>query len=144
MGYVDDTRSAINGFADHNTTMADLCLSAQKDCQLWHNLLGVVNQQVELPKCGYHALEYNFLPTGEPQLITCPKAEIVLIDMAGQPMQVTQWPNNKAAKYLGHQESLSNKKPHFDMITKKCDSHAHVIHCCHLNCSEIGTFYQAI
>ena len=108
VGFVDDTRNAINRLANHNTTMADLCLSAQKDCQLWHDLLGVVNQQLELPKCGYHALAYDFLPTGEPKLINCPNAEIVLIDLTGQPLQITQWPNNKAAKYLVHQESLSN------------------------------------
>ena len=69
VGFVDDTRNAINGFADHNATLADLCLRAQQDCQLWHDLLGVVNQQLELPTYGYHAFEYDFLPNGEPCLI---------------------------------------------------------------------------
>ena len=109
MGFVDDVRNAIkNGFADHDTRLSDLCLRAQKNCQLWHDLRGVVNQQLELPKCWYHAFEYDFLPTREPHLLNIPETEIILMDMTGQPFHITQWPNDKASKYLGHRESLSN------------------------------------
>ena len=118
VGFVDNARNAIIGFGGHHATMADLCLSAQCDCQLWQDLLGVVNQQLELLKCGYHAMAHEFQPTREPTLIISPEAEIVLIHRTGRPLQITQWPNNRETKYLGHQESLSNKKPHLDLIKK--------------------------
>ena len=60
------------------------------------------------------------------------------------PLKITQWPNDKATKYLGHQESLSNKISQLYAITKTCDGHAWVIHCCHLNQLEVNTFDQAI
>ena len=144
VGFVDDMRNSINGFANPETTMEELCLNAQQDCQLWHDLLGVVNQQLELPKCGYHAFQFEFLPTGEPKLINHPTTELTIIDLNGHPLQITQWPNDKAAKYLGHQESLSNKKSQLEAITMKCDGHARIIHCCHLNRMETTTFYQSI
>ena len=99
VGFVDDVRNTINGFANHVTTMADLCLTAQRDCQLWHDLLGVVNQQLELPKCGYHAIEFEFLQTGEPKVNPLPTTELTLTDLTGNPLQITQWPNDRAAKY---------------------------------------------
>ena len=111
---------------------------------LWHDLLGVINQKLELSKCGYYALEYKFLPPGEPKLINHPNAEITLVDTEGQILQIQQWPNNKAAKYLGLQESLSNMTSQLQALTKKCDSHSRVIHCCHLNWTKVNTFYQAI
>ena len=144
VGFVDDTRNTINQFGNHNAMMEELCMNAQNDCQLWHDLLGVVNQQLELPKCGYHALAYEFLPTGKPKLINHPNAEITLVDMAEQPLRINQWPNDKAAKYLGHQASLSNKQSQLQALTNKCDTHSRVIHCCHLNWFEVHTFYQAI
>ena len=107
----------------HEATMIDLCRSAQRDCQLWHDLLGVINQQLELPKCGYHALEYEFSSTGKPLLFNHPQAEITLIDNMVQPLQINQWMNDRASKYLGHQESLPNRIPQLNALTKKCDGH---------------------
>jgi hypothetical protein len=76
MGFVDDERNSINAFWDNPATMNDVAAKATKDCQLWHDLLWVVNQKLELTKCGYH--EYEFLVTGEPRLINKPPVDLVL------------------------------------------------------------------
>jgi hypothetical protein len=69
-----------------------------------------VNQKLELTKCGYHAIEYEFLPTGEPKLINKPPVDLVLMDEQGNCFEIEQWLYNRAAQYLGCKKSISNKK----------------------------------
>jgi hypothetical protein len=95
---VDDVRNSINQFEDNSVSMEDLCSRATRDCQLWHDLLWVVNQKLELPKCGYHAIQYEFQPTGELKLLNAPETRLILQDPQGNPIQIQQWPNDKAAQ----------------------------------------------
>ena len=88
VGFVDDTRNSTNDFTNNEVTTATLIEYATQDSQLWHDLLAVCNQSLELPKCGYHAIQYEFLPTGEPQLTQLPQSTIVLKDSEGQPMAI--------------------------------------------------------
>jgi hypothetical protein len=50
VGFVDDERNSINDFKDNNAEINELAVKATKDCQLWHDMLWVVNQKLELPK----------------------------------------------------------------------------------------------
>jgi hypothetical protein len=102
------------------------------------------NQKLELPKCGYHAMEYTFLETGEPELINKPDSTLVLQDQNRQPLQIEQWSNDNAAQYLGGKKSPSSKTPQFIALKAKCDDHGRVINCSHLNRSEALTFYFKI
>jgi hypothetical protein len=69
VAYVDDDQKSFNMFDRPNSSMQDLADIATKESQTWNDLLLVCNQALELLKCGYHAVEYNFDAHGEPKII---------------------------------------------------------------------------
>jgi hypothetical protein len=71
IGFVDDSNDQVNIFsADYPPTPETLITmmqhDAQHDAQLWSDLLWASGGALELPKCTYHFLYFDFTPTGEP------------------------------------------------------------------------------
>lgn len=144
VAYVDDDIKTFNLFDNPHATMRDLAETTTTDCQTWHDLMLVSNQALELPKCGYHAVEWEFAPNGEPSVIDKPDASIVLKDANGQNLTITQWPNSRATKYLGSLESISTQKPQYQSMMSKCKDFARIVKCGHLTRRETHMFYWAI
>jgi hypothetical protein len=84
VGFVDDIRTSTNDFKNNSIPIDQLIGMATKDSQVWHDLLAVCNQKLELPKCGYHAIMYDFEPSGEPILVDQRASRITLGDGAGE------------------------------------------------------------
>ena len=78
IGFVDDVRTSVNAFANNALTIDQLVTLATCNSQLWHDILTASNQALELPKCGYHAIMYDFEPTGEPTLINDLPSQVTL------------------------------------------------------------------
>jgi hypothetical protein len=144
IGFVDDVRNSTNLFDQDEAPMEQLVQAATDDSQLWHDLLLVCNQSLELTKCGYHTMGYEFDPTGLPSLIDTPESSITITDASGNALPISQWPNSKAAKYLGTKKSISNQQPQFEELRAKCNEFARVISCSHLSRRETQVFYWAI
>ena len=45
----------------------------KRDGQLWYDILTASNQALELPKCGHHAIIFEFKPIGEPIMVENPQ-----------------------------------------------------------------------
>ena len=105
----------------------ELIGDAMQASQLWHDLLAICNQSLELSKCGYHAVKYEFLPTGEPKLTEQLMSNITLKDTNGNPIQILQMSNNTATKYLGTYKCPGNQNKQSDVLLKKCNDFAHII-----------------
>ena len=61
IGFVDDTTSQHNQFKmDKQPSLEDLLQGMQHDAQLWNNLLWSSGGALELPKCFYQILFWNF------------------------------------------------------------------------------------
>ena len=58
VGFVNDSTCVTGG--TRNTTFEELIVMMQKDAQLWHDLLWTSGGKLELPKCGYHIVDYEF------------------------------------------------------------------------------------
>jgi len=144
IGFVDDVRNSTNLFDQDDAPLDQLVQAATNDSQLWHDLLLVCNQALELPKCGYHTMCYEFDPTGQPNLIDTPESSITITDPSGNTLPISQWPNSKAVKYLGTKKSISNQQPQFDDLLHKCNEFARVISCSHLTRRETQVFYWSI
>lgn len=79
VGFVDDSTCTTGGNA--LTTFEELKIKMTEDAQLWHDLLWASGGKLELPKCGYHLIYYDFSPDGIPYMRpTPPNDEIILTD----------------------------------------------------------------
>jgi hypothetical protein len=69
VGFVDDSTGQVNKFLNNvQPTPAQLASIMQHDAQLWSNLLWLSGGLLELPKCSYHHLHFDFDPTGKPSM----------------------------------------------------------------------------
>ena len=83
IGFVDDVRTSINAFENNTITLDQLVAMASQDSQPWHDILVTCNQQLERPKCSYHAIMFDFEPTGKPSMIEDPACPLTLQDTTG-------------------------------------------------------------
>jgi hypothetical protein len=67
VGFVDDSTGTCNDFQP-NTELPfpALCERMQQDAHLWSNLLYCSGGKLELSKCSFHVLRFDFLPNGQP------------------------------------------------------------------------------
>jgi hypothetical protein len=144
VGFVDDTRNSTNKFDDNDVSIQELAELANRDSQIWHDLLISSNQALELSKCGYHAIMYDFLPTGEPILLDSPPTHLQIRDQAGILLPIEQWKNSSAAKYLGTFICIANNDKQHKVLMEKCNTFARLINCSTLDRTESQTFYWAI
>jgi hypothetical protein len=67
VGFVDDSTGTVNSFAsDMQPTTKSLLAKMQHNAQLWHDLLWCSGGMLELPKCSYHFLYFDYKPDGTP------------------------------------------------------------------------------
>ena len=144
VGFVDDTRNSTNDFANNEVPLEILLNKATQDSQLWHDLLRACNQSLELSKCGYHAIMYSFQPTGEPTLETRPPSAIRLQDFSDHPIDINQWDNTTATKYLGVYKCPADQKKQFEFLLQRCNGFSRIVTCSHLTRKETKCFYWAI
>ena len=112
VGFVDDVRTSVNAFENNAITIEQLTALARRDSQLWHDILSASNQALELPKCGYHAIIFEFDPNGKPTMVEDPTCKITLKDTDGREFYIEHWKTTKATKYLGalkHQQTKYNR-----------------------------------
>ena len=50
----------------------------QADAQLWSDLLFRSGGHLELPKCGFHTIFYDFTPEGDPIMCHKPEQDIII------------------------------------------------------------------
>ena len=64
-GFVDDTKGQVNDMKEkHPLPLQDLIDRMQADAQLWGDLLHVTGGALEIPKCNYYMMHWNFHPSG--------------------------------------------------------------------------------
>ena len=63
---MDDSMCITGG--KKNNMIKTLKEKMQEDAQLWHDLLLVSGGKLELPKCGYHLIHYDFEPSRIPKM----------------------------------------------------------------------------
>jgi hypothetical protein len=64
VGFVGDSTCITGGNPDD--TQEELLEKMKDDAQLWHDLLWCSGGKLELSKCGYHVIYYDFEDSGIP------------------------------------------------------------------------------
>ena len=101
VGFVDDSTCITGG--DSNDTYEELKSKMTQDAQLWHDLLYVSGGKLELPKCGYHIVYWDFDDFGIPQMkITKDNESIILQDDSGTNVTIGAKSIFQPRKNLGH------------------------------------------
>ena len=127
IGVVDDSTCTAGG--NPTQPVKTLLLMMQTDAQLWNNLLWCSGGKLELPKCGYHVIYYDFENNGIPRMRHRQGQPITLDDAHGAPIPVT--PKNiifQPRKNLGHFKAPAGTSvTQYDEIMKKAKSISNAI-----------------
>ena len=117
VGFVDDT-TAITA-APPGSTMTELLRRTAKDAQLWNDLLFTSGGKLEISKCGYHTIYYDFNNSGLPKLIHQEPPPLQVTNSQGQTIPVKPKNNYTPQKYLGHYKCLAgNSNTQFQVVLK--------------------------
>jgi len=147
LSFVDDTNNRTNDFTATEPPSREALINfATHDSQLWHDILTSTNQTLELSKCSYHYIHFDFKETtGEPYMVLEDTNPVPLvIESATGPTTIEFKPSNKASKYLGCMKAPANQEAQKKEIEKKCKDFAKVVNCSNLSRKEARALYHAI
>eukprot|EP00957_Ditylum_brightwellii_P007049 533487-Ditylum_brightwellii.AAC.1 len=68
LGFVDNANNQVNEFVNNKVTIEQLLSLIQQDSKLCSKLLWLSGGLLELSKCSYHFLHFNFKPDGSPEV----------------------------------------------------------------------------
>ena len=77
VGFVDDYTCISGGKT--SDSFEELKIKMTQDVQLWHDLLWASGGKLELSKCGYHLIYYEFNPEGIPKMKIAPLSDKVIL-----------------------------------------------------------------
>jgi hypothetical protein len=119
--FIDDSNTRYNDFGtDPPPPIEDLLQAASQDAQLWHDIIVAINQELELSKCSYHAIYYDFEPSGKPKLVCndAPPGDLRITDVNGNQVSINHVSSARPIKYLGLLQSPDNQKDHLAKLKK--------------------------
>jgi hypothetical protein len=146
-GFVDNNAGQVNLFGLPEPPSPEILLACmQHDAQLWADILWESGGNLELPKCSYHFVYWDFLSNGQPNLRGGRVSPALkLLDGKGN-IATVQWKANYSShKTLGchikQRGNLSGMKQHLRLKMAKFHR---VLVSSVLNHQEAWTFYFAI
>ena len=103
VGFVDDSTCITGG--DASTSYSELTDMMKEDAQLWHDLLWITGGKLELPKCGYHVIFYDFNEDGVPYMRYTQQESITLANEVGRDVDIKGKNIYTSRTNLGHKKS---------------------------------------
>jgi hypothetical protein len=120
VGFVDDSNCQTNDFhADPQPSPAELAHLAENDAKLWSSLLWLSGGYLELPKCSYHFIHFQFAPDGTPSMQGGPVGPPIEItdEVTGLPISIPRKSAFDAHKTLGHYKApAGNSRTQFNVL----------------------------
>jgi hypothetical protein len=117
------------------------------DAQLWSDLFWISGGMLELPKCSYHQIQFDFLPSGKPYMRAGQVTnEIYLQNIAtNATIPITSKSVFDPHKTLGHQRAPMGKgKIQLKELRQKSNTMARQVSSSPLNRRESRTFFNVI
>jgi hypothetical protein len=121
VGFVDDSTCIPGG--NPYDTMQQLLEKIQDYAQLWYDLLWCSGGKLELSKCGYHVIYYDFVDSGIPQMRYSPGDSITLTNSQGDLIPIHSKIIYKTRINLGHAKGPGDTgKTEFGRTLKKASN----------------------
>ena len=109
VGFVDDTNGNVNSFRDNvQPPISSLLEKMQHDAQLWNDLLWNSGGALELPKCFYQILHWEF-NNGKPLLMGKSKTQLIIKTPSKHEIKVKEKSPYSTWKTLGHHIGTGTK-----------------------------------
>jgi len=147
-GFVDDTTHWVNNFESAikgKYSINAMYQDTQQTAQWWEQLLHATGGKLELPKCFYYPIIWNFDDEGIPQLEpTIPKQIHILSSETGARVRISSKSPHDSHKTLGIMENPSgNYDDEYNSILFKAQKWKNSISNQYLSCQESKIFYQS-
>jgi hypothetical protein len=143
VGFVDDSTCITGG--NPNDTLKELLKKMKDDAQLWHDLLWCSGGKLELSKCGYHVIHFEFEESGIPRMLHSPGESITLKNEHGALIPIKSKNIFQTRVNLGHAKSpASTCKTEFERTMKKAVDISNAIVQCGGTRSENSMLYKAV
>jgi len=148
VGFVDDSTGQVNAFLEDVQPNIDVLLQRMRyDAQLWNDLLWTSGGELELNKCSYQVMNWEFTTIGEPSLQAGKVGEPIVLSSGDRASVYTLDSTSaySAYKTLGHFKAPSgNQTRQYQELKVKADKMAAFLQCSSLDRKEAWTFYFAI
>ena len=148
IGFVDDSTGQVNEFKlNTQPTPAFLRQIMQHDAQLWSDLLWISGGLLELNKCSFHQIHFDFNPDGSP---------VMRGGIYGEPLSVHDASTNSSVnipaksaytphKTLGHHKAPAGQNTtQLSMLQTKSDTYGRQVATSSCNHRDSRYFYTAV
>ena len=144
VGFVDDSTCITGG--TFNDSFEDIKRKMTEDAQLWHDLLWVSGGKLELPKCGYHIVYYDFAPTGIPKMkVIPPNDKVILKDDKGDEVSIRAKSIYKPRLNLGHYKAPAGTRTiQTEKLKQKASNLTDNIIACNVSREEARMLFQTV
>jgi hypothetical protein len=123
VGFVDDSTGSCNDFQPQTqASISELSHRMQSDAQTWNDLLFCSGGKLELPKCSFHVLHFDFKANGTPVAAVDPLHDHITIrdSSTGAMIPIQAKRPFEPHKTLGHFKSpAGNQQAQLQAITQK-------------------------
>ena len=149
-GFVDDSNEQVNEFdSNKQPSPTKLIRRMQHDAQLWNDLLWSSGGALELSKCSYHLLHWNFSLSGAPLLQDLSHTEHPPLSIQtarrDQGYIIPYRNPYQAHKTLGHyKEPAGTQRAQFRHLLEKTTTMARFLRHSPINSRETRLFYTTI
>ena len=143
VGFVDDSTCITGG--EENDTLQQVINKMKQDAQLWHDLLWCSGGKLELSKCGYHVIHYDFDDSGLPRLRHSPGETIMLKNEHGEEIPIRAKNIFQTRKNLGHYKSPDGTGvTHYEHVKKVAVDRSNAIVKCGGTRDETRMFVRSV
>ena len=143
IGFVDNSTCIVG--RNKNNTIKSLKEKMHKDAQLWHNLLWVSGGKLELLKCGYQLVHYNFEPSRIPKMRHIAEDSITLKNNKDEDVKINSKNIFIPRKNLEHYKAPDgNQKTQVDEVRNKAVKLTNDIVQCSCTQLEVKMLYKSV
>jgi hypothetical protein len=133
VGFVDDSTGTCNDFQpQQQESLQTISQWMEHDAQVWNDLLWCSGGKLELPKCSFHALHFNFKPNGEPKPVLTENTTAIRVTDAATStsIPIPSKRSDDPHKTLGHWKAPANPscKEQLIALTAKARKLAILLH----------------
>lgn len=148
VGFVDDSTGGVNKFcAIIQPNPEELLGLMRADAQLWNDLLWVSAGALELPKCSYHVVHYNFTNEGAPVLQGGQVGPDLVLSSGDRSLtqKIPPLSAYSAHKTLGHfKDPAGNQNKQYEKLKAKSDAAGLFVQCSPLDRTDAWTYYYSV